>query len=244
MSPSSSHLRFASSVNRMTYLATARLETLPAPVHVVVPGHLHSLLTRSRLNRRQQLDAGRAGRIEQSAHDARPLACLHVFDGGIEVGLELAQMTAQVPITRSAGIASQSVPLISMMTSICSSPSTSTARSRPRPLRTSRHWRSGTRSPRRARSGRLTERSCGRPGPPPAARSPQAPPRSSLSTLLSITPADKSRTAAIGPTLYTADSVGLARSVSLRFAIAKPVKTHRTVEQAEADEPAARPVGR
>jgi hypothetical protein len=36
-------------------------------------------------------------RGEQCAHDAIPLACFHVFDGGIQVGLHLAQITAQVP---------------------------------------------------------------------------------------------------------------------------------------------------
>src|SRR5580698_10110053 len=39
----------------------------------------------------------RAAWVEQGAHDALPLACFHVLDGGIQVGLQLAQMTAQVP---------------------------------------------------------------------------------------------------------------------------------------------------
>ena len=42
-------------------------------------------------------DSGGGGYSCQSTHDALPLACFHVLDRGIQVGLQLAQMTAQVP---------------------------------------------------------------------------------------------------------------------------------------------------
>jgi len=72
-------------------------DELQVPVHVVIPGHLHSLLARDRLDHRQRLGAGGVARVEQGSYDALPPACFHVFDGGIEVCLQLTQMTAQVP---------------------------------------------------------------------------------------------------------------------------------------------------
>ena len=72
-------------------------DELQVPVHVVIPGHLHSLRARDRFDHRQRLGAGGPAGVEQGTYDALPPACFHVFDGGIEVGLQLMQMTAQVP---------------------------------------------------------------------------------------------------------------------------------------------------
>jgi len=78
-------------------LVEERREESRVPVHVVVPGHLHRPLARHRLDHRQRPGAGGAARLQQGAHDTLPRACFHVFDRGIKVGLQLAQMTAQVP---------------------------------------------------------------------------------------------------------------------------------------------------
>jgi len=78
-------------------LVQKRREESRMPVHVVVPGHLHRLLARHRLDHRQRPGAGGAARLQQGAHDTLPRACFHVFDGGIKVGPQLAQMTARVP---------------------------------------------------------------------------------------------------------------------------------------------------
>jgi hypothetical protein len=56
------------------------------PVHVVIPGHLHSLRARDRFDHHQHLGAGGAARVEQRTYDALPPAYFHVFNGGIEVG--------------------------------------------------------------------------------------------------------------------------------------------------------------
>jgi hypothetical protein len=63
----------------------------------VIPGHLHGLLTCSRLNHRQHLSAGRAGGIEQSAqnfswlvgHMTGPAAFAVYGIGGLVVPLAL-----------------------------------------------------------------------------------------------------------------------------------------------------------